>query len=470
MQTNKLTNLFLATIASLTIFTGCKKSTEDLAADPPVTTTSTPTPTTSVDPEALKDSTLALSKDIYLWSSQIPASFNARSFADPEAIMQAIHPYSVEPGFSQPVDRWSFAMKKDEWDRQSAGMSNLFSEAGVSAGDFGLSVFFRADGDLRVRMVEPKSPAGLAGIKRSWRITAINGGTNITSSNATNIVNDVYYAKQTSFRFVKPDATEITLTLNAAHYTDKPVYMDTVYTIGSQKAGYLVYNSFLGNQSQVSTEFQRVFNRFASEQVTDVVIDLRYNGGGYVSLAEQLANYLAPASANGGLMMKQLYNAANTQNNTTSYFNKRGTLNLPDVYFIVSKSSASASELLINTLKPYMDVKIIGPTATHGKPVGFFPIPVGDWYIFPVSFRTTNKNGEGNYFNGIAVNAQIADGLDKDWGDVTESCLASALRNISGAGYSSVREESLSAQSPQTIAGNNKLDAPFLKVTIGRQP
>jgi C-terminal processing protease CtpA/Prc len=319
-------------------------------------------------------------------------------------------------------------------------------------------------------MVEPNSPAGMAGIKRSWRITAINGSTNITSSNATNIVNDVYYATQTSFRFVKPDGTEATLTLNAAHYAEKPVYLDTVYNVGSQKAGYLVYNSFLGNQSAVSAEFQRVFSRFASQQVTDLIIDLRYNGGGFVSLAEQLANYLAPSSANGGLMMTQVYNAANTQNNTSTYFNKRGSINLPDVYFIVSKSSASASELLINTLKPYMDVKIIGPTATHGKPVGFFPIPVGDWYIFPVSFRTTNKNGEGNYFNGLAVNAQVADGLDKDWGDVTESCLASALRNISGAGYRGGQEESFTPQSPQTIAGNNKLDAPFLKVTIGKQP
>jgi hypothetical protein len=64
----------------------------------------------------------------------------------------------------------------------------------------------------------------------------------------------------------------------------------------------------------------------------------------------------------------------------------------------------------------------------------------------------------------------VADGLDKDWGDVTESCLASALRNISGAGYRGGQEESFTPQSPQTIAGNNKLDAPFLKVTIGKQP
>jgi C-terminal processing protease CtpA/Prc len=467
MQAFKFTNIVLATVFSIAIFAGCKKSTEELAATPPATTPVTPTATTT-DPEAIKDSALSYTRDIYLWNTQIPATFNARGYADPDAIMQAIHPYSIESGFAQAVDRWSFAMKKDEWDKQSAGMSSLFSDETPESGDFGLSVFFRAEGDLRVRLVEPNSPAGTAGIKRSWRITAINGSTNITSGNASVIVDAVYYATQTSFKFIKPDGTEANITLNSGHYTNKPVYLDTVYTLGAQKVGYLVYNSFLGNTTQVSAEFQRVFSRFASQQVTDVVIDLRYNGGGYVSLAEQLANYLAPASAQGGLMMKQVYNAENTQNNTTTYFNKKGSLNLPDVYFIVSKSSASASELLINTLKPYMDVKLIGPSATHGKPVGFFPIPVGDWYIFPVSFRTTNKNGEGNYFNGLAVNAQVPDGLDKDWGDVAESCLASALRNISGGGYASV--ESYTPLSAQTIAGNSKLDAPFLKVTIGKQP
>jgi hypothetical protein len=77
-----------------------------------------------------------------------------------------------------------------------------------------------------------------------------------------------------------------------------------------------------------------------------------------------------------------------------------------------------------------MDVKVIGPSKTYGKPVGYFNIPVGDWYIFPVSFRTTNKNGEGSYFNGFPLDAQVADGLDKDWGDLNESALAAAVRFI----------------------------------------
>ena len=454
-------------LAGMMLFSACKKDKPDAVVPPP------PPPgggsgVVSFDPELLKDTALLYSRDIYLWNTQIPATFNARSYADPSAVMTAIRPYSIEPGFGAPVDRWSFAMKKKEWDLISGGMGALVGGTTQQDGDFGMSVFFRVEGDLRVRLVEPNSPAGAAGIRRGYRITKINGSTNITTANSSTIVDNVYNAASTSFEFTKPDGTTLTTTLNVAVYTDKPVYLDTVYTVGTKKIGYFVFNSFLGKQENITAEFARVFGKFASAQVTDLVIDLRYNGGGYVSLAEKLANYLAPSAANGGLMMKQIYNAQNSQHNETTYIQKTGSVELSKIYFIVTKSTASASELLINTLKPYMDVRLLGPNNTHGKPVGFFPISVGDWYVFPVSFKTTNKNGEGNYFNGLPVNAIIADGLDKDWGDITESSLASALKNITTGTYQrGVTSEAVN-QSPAILNSNNKLDDPFIKVTIGK--
>jgi hypothetical protein len=109
-----------------------------------------------------------------------------------------------------------------------------------------------------------------------------------------------------------------------------------------------------------------------------------------------------------------------------------------------------------------MDVQLVGPSKTYGKPVGFFPMPVGDWYIFPVSFRSTNKNGQGNYFNGMGLNSQVADGLDKDWGDITESCLQSALSNITTGVYktATVRE------SIEIKSVNDVLSAPEFKGAV----
>ncbi|MEP6597548.1 MAG: S41 family peptidase, partial [Ginsengibacter sp.] len=269
----------LSVIIAIGSLISCKKA-QDVSA--PVTTTPQPTPVvTTTDPEKIKDSVLLYSKDVYLWYNQIPSTFNARSFADPIAIMTAIRQYSIEPGFSTAVDRWSFAMKKTEWDNLSGGLGSTFS-ATTPDGDFGLGVFFLAEGDLRVKAVEKESPAGFAGIHRSWRVTKINGSPDIKTSNSSTIVDAVYSSKQTSFTFVKPDGNSVDITLNASHYREHPVYLDTVYTVSSKKIGYLVFNSFLGDTVEINSEFNRVFNHFASQNVSDIVIDLRYNGGGYV--------------------------------------------------------------------------------------------------------------------------------------------------------------------------------------------
>lgn len=448
MQTRKH-QIWLRFLAATILFTACKKNDIDLSG-----------PSAETTGNQLKDSVLAYTKDIYLWYRQIPSTFNARSYDGPEEIMNAVRQYSTESGFSQPVDRWSFAIGQSEWDNVSSGVS----------GDFGLSVFFRAEGDLRVRSVERSSPAGQAGVRRGWRITQVNGNSNIATTNSDFLVQAVYGSANSSFTFQKPDGSSVTLNLRAATYQEHPVALDSVYNTGGRKTGYLVFNSFLGDTTEIYNEFSRIFNRFAQENVTDLVVDLRYNGGGYVNVAEKLGNYLAPASANGQLMMSQEFNDKYSVFNTTTYFRKLGSLNLSRVFFVVSNSTASASELLINNLKPYMDVMLVGPGKTYGKPVGYFPIPVDkDWYIFPVSFRTINKNGQGNYYNGIALNHQVADGLDKDWGDTGEAAFGSALNYISSGAFRSAAagtQPRAFQEIPEVMSSNKVLDQPFFKGAV----
>src|SRR5690606_29442127 len=153
----------------------------------------------------------------------------------------------------------------------------------------------------------------------------------------------------------RPDGSVTDITLTAAEYQETPLYLDTVYTVGARRVGYLVLNSFLGNQASIINRLAVVFNDFVLSGVTDMVVDLRYNGGGYVSLHRALANYLVPPALNGSVMMSQEYNADHASENETYFFEKMGTLDISNVYFIVSDNTASASELLINNLVPYMN-------------------------------------------------------------------------------------------------------------------
>jgi len=114
-----------------------------------------------------------------------------------------------------------------------------------------------------------------------------------------------------------------------------------------------------------------------------------------------------------------------------------------------------------------MQTILLGPGKTHGKPVGYFPIPVGNWYIFPVSFFTVNKNGEGHYYNGMNLDNQVADGLDKDWGDVTESALASALSYITTGNFRSASGDNTVYQQSVTLkASNSALDVTNFKGAV----
>ncbi|MFT3701108.1 MAG: S41 family peptidase [Agriterribacter sp.] len=443
MNYNKPGLLFIA--SAFLLLASCKKDNNGSGSS------------TSAD-DLVKDSAWMYTQDVYLWYKTLPTNFNPRSYSDPNAIMEAIRQYSIEPGFTDPVDRWSFGIKKAEWDDVSSGIS----------GDFGLGIFFNSTNDLRVSYVEPASPAGAAGITRAWRIVSINNDTTINTDDATitRISTAVYSSSSTSFVFVRPDNTDTSITLTAASYQEQPILLDSIYNIGGNKVGYFVYNSFLGNVTAIKSQFNTLFNKFNSEGITDMVVDLRYNGGGYVELQNELANYLVPSAGNGGVMLQEQFNdkLSATEDTTINYL-KKGSLNLSRIFFITTKNTASASELLINSLKPYMDVKLVGKPS-HGKPVGFFNIGVGDWYIFPVSFRSVNKNGEGNYFNGLQPDANVNDGLDKQWGDVEENCLASALHYISNGAFSRVssRVDDLKVES-----GNTKFDARKFKGAVEKR-
>jgi hypothetical protein len=173
-----------------------------------------------------------------------------------------------------------------------------------------------------------------------------------------------------------------------------------------------------------------LFAFFVANQAKELIIDLRYNHGGQGNIAFVLANLVAPKESEGRVFTRIINNQKNSLLNYSLFFQpSNNNLGIKRVFFITSPETASASEALINSLKAVMEVKLIG-SRTHGKPFGFFSIPVVDNYILPIAFKNVNADGYGDYYDGLPVDMEIEDDLTHDFGDVEESCLKTALHYI----------------------------------------
>ena len=378
----------------------------------------------------VRDSAYLKIKDIYLWSDILPSirEFRPRDSEDIYEVMTKVRSY-------QPLDRFSFVETKEETERASQGLTS----------DYGFLVKFHTSlTDLRVNYVYPLSPGGNKGVKRGWRIQSINGRKlDGSKQEDKDYINEIFFGSSSSakFTFLKPDGSVLTSTINKGVYPLSTVLFKNVYNAGSRKVGYFVYNQFSGPASV--QELIVTMNYFQSNGVNDIIVDLRYNRGGYVSTQDTLANMLAPKSVGRGqkLMYTYEFNKRYSASNENTLFYKTGSINLSRIVFIVTPASASASELLINNLKPVLDVKLVGEERTFGKPVGFFPIPVFQYNIYPVSFRTVNSAGTADYYQGFEVDKNTIDDLSYDFGNLNEASLKEALKYLNTGSFSAITQK-----------------------------
>lgn len=248
-----------------------------------------------------------------------------------------------------------------------------------------------------------------------------------------------------------------------------PLYK--VVETDNKKIGYLSLASFPA-LTAIKEQLNAIFASFAKIGITGLIIDLRSNGGGYVETAEYLANLIVPSNLTGKVMYSekfndlmqngkatilknQLYRDANgnavrykgrlatmadvnySKSFNTILFQKAGNLEtINNVYFIISGNTASASELLISSLKPYFDVKLIGQK-TYGKPVGFFGVHIGSYTIYLSSFILQNAVGWYDYFEGMQPDVTITFSTDTSLGNLDEPGLYTALSLIGGSFNSS---------------------------------
>lgn len=383
-------------------------------------------------------------------------------------------------------DRFSFL--SDDYVELTQNLSGISRSNGL---EFGLFLFSDSDDIFGyVRYIVPNSDAATKNIARGELFTGVDGQTlNITNytdllfgDNATYVLNMADISGET----ITPNGKEVTLT-KEENLVENPVFIVKSFEVSGQTIGYLMYNAFT---NEFDTELNNAFGQLKSENVTDLILDLRYNSGGSVNSSRLLSSMIYGPNTD-ELYIRQRWNdkiqAAFDDSDLEDYFANQldngtalNTLNLDRVYILTTGSTASASELVINGLDPYIDVITIG-TATTGKnefsltmvddpdregaPFIYTPSrenqinPDNSWAIQPLVGRNENAAGFSDYTNGLAPDIELDEDLENlgVLGEINEPLLARAIQEITGVSA----KMDFSVQMPVNLFSSSKMFQPI---------
>lgn len=415
---------------------GCK----DKDVDPAVETVDS---TTTADYPEINSWLYDVMDDAYFWYKNLPAE---------SGLDNTINPYDYFEKLvyqRTTVDR--FSMVTDDIDALQNEFNGISKVFGIS---YSLSYIDNGKSNIAafLNYVVKGSPAEAAGLKRGDILMKVNG-TQLTSSNYTSLLSS---NETTTFTLGEISGSAIvagsqTVTMTKAEVSEDPVLFSTVISKPAygKTIGYLVYTQFVpgttADESKYDNELRQVFADFKSKGVNELVLDLRFNPGGYISSAETLASLIGTGVSSSKIFYKEQWN-----DKYTSYWQKTqgaDALNYPflneasnvgsalsRVFVLTSNGTASASELVINGLKPYMGVIKIGEH-TAGK--NLFGQLIGDdqkrwkWGAYLMLGQTANANGESDYgtVNGMTPDYEVEDTTVPylPFGDENETLLRKAL-------------------------------------------
>lgn len=335
----------------------------------------------------------------YLWNNDIPAQNKLDFSADPQTFFRSM--LSLKDGKTRNGKHlyyYSYMEKNKDYKARTSidaddtyGMEfTLFNVVNDSNQPLG---YYYA----RILYVLPNSPASSAGLERGDWIVGVKGRNNINSDNYGILLN----GDRTQWLVKRGDTEVRTIDIEASRAVeDNPLFYHNVYTRGDKKIGYLVYNHFTSGPNGYSDrtydeEMKKIFAGFQAQGVNEFVLDLRYNGGGYENSANMLAGLLIPEASRKRCLLFSLTIRGQSYSNDFCVETK-GTagylkLNSNRIYILTSQSTASSSEVVINSLNPFMDVILIGEL-TEGKNVGM-EMQKNDkyeWIYWPITLRVTN--------------------------------------------------------------------------------
>jgi len=353
--------------------------------------------------------------EIYFWYDLLPASVDLAAYPTPEVLLDYLVSF-------QPLDEFSYI-------DLAASDASFFGEGQYRG--FGFSTRLEAQDDLRFTRVFRASPANAAGFARGQRILMLNGRT-IADIEAGEGVGALFSLPSLEFAVRRLDGSEYTTTVDQDVVTIDPVPQ---YRIIPRADGTMVgYVEFVTFISTADSALARVFEDFLQAGVTDVILDLRYNSGGLVITAELLGDFLGGAVADSTIFSRTLFNDLNSAANRIEFFERRlASVGLSRLVIIATNQTASASELVTNSLFPHADVTIVGST-TRGKPVGQLGIPFCEKILRPTSFETVNSLGEGQYFDGLPADCAATDDLSIPIGDDADPNMVAAMSVLDSGG------------------------------------
>jgi carboxyl-terminal processing protease len=380
-------------------------------------------------------------KEVYLWLAEMKTPIANTS--DPKDYFESL--------LNRPTDR--FSVIYPDYQQLINSLNGVSLEAGY---EFTLYRESSSSNNVvaEITYIKKNSPAASAAMRRGDYITRING-TQMTLENFRTVLAliDKPHTLAT-LRFNESSGGFVAqpeISLTPVQLAENPNFLDSVYTVNGEKIGYVVYHFFApgpgNNSTAYDQEMDGIFAEFKAKGIQHLVIDFRYNGGGFVSSAVNLASLIAPDVKSTDIFSKTKYNSFlmqfdNLKNVQTAFRTKAENLGKVlkgnKVYVLTSTRTASASELIINGLKPYMDVFIIGDKTT-GKNVGSVPFeddknPNNKYGMLPIISRSFNSLDQSEYTNGFLPNLEAKESSErlKPLGDVNELLLRKAIEQITG--------------------------------------